>query len=39
VPDPSKPLRRLGFLTIGLFDGADPAPGPALGWRRGTVNP
>jgi alkanesulfonate monooxygenase SsuD/methylene tetrahydromethanopterin reductase-like flavin-dependent oxidoreductase (luciferase family) len=27
VPDPSKPLRRLGFLTIGLFDGADPAPG------------
>jgi len=22
-----KPLRRLGFLTIGLFDGADPRPG------------
>ncbi|WP_193608986.1 LLM class flavin-dependent oxidoreductase [Nocardioides lijunqiniae] len=27
MPDPSTPLRRLGFLTIGLFDGADPAPG------------
>jgi alkanesulfonate monooxygenase SsuD/methylene tetrahydromethanopterin reductase-like flavin-dependent oxidoreductase (luciferase family) len=27
VPVPSKPLRRLGFLTIGLFDGADPRPG------------
>jgi len=27
VPTPSEPLRRLGFLTIGLFDGADPAPG------------
>jgi alkanesulfonate monooxygenase SsuD/methylene tetrahydromethanopterin reductase-like flavin-dependent oxidoreductase (luciferase family) len=24
---PSQPLRRLGFLTIGLFDGADPRPG------------
>ena len=23
----SKPLRKLGFLTIGLFDGADPRPG------------
>lgn len=23
----SKPLRRLGFLTIGLFDGTDPRPG------------
>jgi alkanesulfonate monooxygenase SsuD/methylene tetrahydromethanopterin reductase-like flavin-dependent oxidoreductase (luciferase family) len=23
----SRPLRRLGFLTIGLFDGADPGPG------------
>lgn len=22
-----RPLRRLGFLTIGLFDGADPRPG------------
>ncbi|MGX6601251.1 LLM class flavin-dependent oxidoreductase [Micromonosporaceae bacterium Da 78-11] len=22
-----KPLRKLGFLTIGLFDGADPRPG------------
>jgi alkanesulfonate monooxygenase SsuD/methylene tetrahydromethanopterin reductase-like flavin-dependent oxidoreductase (luciferase family) len=27
MPVPSKPLRRLGFLTIGLFDGADPRPG------------
>lgn len=27
MPDPSRPLRRLGFLTIGLFDPADPAPG------------
>ncbi|MFI5956299.1 LLM class flavin-dependent oxidoreductase [Cryptosporangium sp. NPDC051539] len=27
VPIPTKPLRRLGFLTIGLFDGANPRPG------------
>jgi alkanesulfonate monooxygenase SsuD/methylene tetrahydromethanopterin reductase-like flavin-dependent oxidoreductase (luciferase family) len=27
VPEPSKPLRKLGFLTIGLFDGNDPGPG------------
>jgi len=27
VPDASRPLARLGFLTIGLFDGADPRPG------------
>jgi alkanesulfonate monooxygenase SsuD/methylene tetrahydromethanopterin reductase-like flavin-dependent oxidoreductase (luciferase family) len=27
VPEPSRPLRRLGFLTIGLFDGDDPRPG------------
>ncbi|MFD9128147.1 LLM class flavin-dependent oxidoreductase [Kitasatospora sp. NPDC059571] len=27
MPLPSEPLRRLGFLTIGLFDGADPRPG------------
>ncbi|MBB6626044.1 LLM class flavin-dependent oxidoreductase [Nocardioides sp. KIGAM211] len=27
MPEPSLPLRKLGFLTIGLFDGADPAPG------------
>jgi alkanesulfonate monooxygenase SsuD/methylene tetrahydromethanopterin reductase-like flavin-dependent oxidoreductase (luciferase family) len=27
VPHPSRPLTRLGFLTIGLFDGSDPAPG------------
>jgi alkanesulfonate monooxygenase SsuD/methylene tetrahydromethanopterin reductase-like flavin-dependent oxidoreductase (luciferase family) len=27
VPVPTKPLRKLGFLTIGLFDGADPRPG------------
>jgi alkanesulfonate monooxygenase SsuD/methylene tetrahydromethanopterin reductase-like flavin-dependent oxidoreductase (luciferase family) len=38
----AKPLRRLGFLTIGLFDGADPRPGHestldiiALGERLG----
>ncbi|MCW2786498.1 MAG: monooxygenase [Marmoricola sp.] len=27
MPDPSSPLRKLGFLTIGLFDGDDPRPG------------
>ena len=27
MPDPSRPLRKLGFLTIGLFDGNDPGPG------------
>jgi alkanesulfonate monooxygenase SsuD/methylene tetrahydromethanopterin reductase-like flavin-dependent oxidoreductase (luciferase family) len=27
VPLPSQPLRKLGFLTIGLFDGDDPRPG------------
>ena len=27
VPLTSEPLRRLGFLTIGLFDGSDPRPG------------
>jgi alkanesulfonate monooxygenase SsuD/methylene tetrahydromethanopterin reductase-like flavin-dependent oxidoreductase (luciferase family) len=27
VPVPSQPLTKLGFLTIGLFDGADPGPG------------
>lgn len=27
MPEPSSPLRKLGFLTIGLFDGADPRPG------------
>jgi len=27
VPAPSTPLARLGFLTIGLFDGSDPRPG------------
>jgi alkanesulfonate monooxygenase SsuD/methylene tetrahydromethanopterin reductase-like flavin-dependent oxidoreductase (luciferase family) len=27
VPRPGLPLRKLGFLTIGLFDGADPGPG------------
>jgi alkanesulfonate monooxygenase SsuD/methylene tetrahydromethanopterin reductase-like flavin-dependent oxidoreductase (luciferase family) len=26
-PVSPKPLRKLGFLTIGLFDGADPRPG------------
>ena len=24
MPLPSQPLRKLGFLTIGLFDGRDP---------------
>src|SRR5215207_2344974 len=27
MPTPSEPLDKLGFLTIGSFDGADPAPG------------
>lgn len=27
MPAPSQPLRRLGFLTIGLFDPSDPAAG------------
>ncbi|WP_033822068.1 LLM class flavin-dependent oxidoreductase [Kitasatospora sp. MBT63] len=27
MPSPSQPLRRLGFLTIGLFDPADPGHG------------
>ena len=27
MPLPSEPLDRLGFLTIGSFDGADPGPG------------
>ncbi|MEU3791583.1 LLM class flavin-dependent oxidoreductase [Streptomyces fructofermentans] len=27
MPLPSEPLRKLGFLTIGLFDGADPRSG------------
>jgi hypothetical protein len=27
MPSPDAPLERLGFLTIGLFDEADPAAG------------
>ncbi|WHP59171.1 LLM class flavin-dependent oxidoreductase [Arthrobacter sp. KFRI-F3372] len=27
MPHPTRPLRKLGFLTIGLFDPADPAAG------------
>lgn len=27
MPLPSMPLRKLGFLTIGVFDGANPGPG------------
>ena len=27
MPHPARPLRQLGFLTIGLFDPADPAAG------------
>jgi hypothetical protein len=31
MPERGVALEKLGFLTIGLFDGQD--PGPALGWR------
>ncbi|MFI0423948.1 LLM class flavin-dependent oxidoreductase [Spongiactinospora sp. 9N601] len=27
APLPTRPLRKLGFLTIGLFEGGDPRPG------------
>ena len=27
MPQPGTPLEKLGFLTIGLFDAADPGPG------------
>ena len=27
MPIPGTALERLGFLTIGLFDGANPGPG------------
>ncbi|MBM9468360.1 LLM class flavin-dependent oxidoreductase [Nakamurella leprariae] len=27
MPEHGQPVRRLGFLTIGLFDSADPSPG------------
>ncbi|SDX74591.1 Flavin-dependent oxidoreductase, luciferase family (includes alkanesulfonate monooxygenase SsuD and methylene tetrahydromethanopterin reductase) [Modestobacter sp. DSM 44400] len=27
MPSPGVPLQKLGFLTIGLFDGVDPGPG------------
>lgn len=27
MPIPTRPLRKLGFLTIGIFDGSDPAKG------------
>src|SRR4051795_9671597 len=27
MPSPGVPLEKLGFLTIGLFDGEDPGPG------------
>src|SRR6201986_3784444 len=27
MPPPGVPLKRLGFLTIGLFDGDNPGPG------------
>jgi alkanesulfonate monooxygenase SsuD/methylene tetrahydromethanopterin reductase-like flavin-dependent oxidoreductase (luciferase family) len=27
MPSPAEPLSKLGFLTIGSFDGADPGPG------------
>jgi alkanesulfonate monooxygenase SsuD/methylene tetrahydromethanopterin reductase-like flavin-dependent oxidoreductase (luciferase family) len=32
MPQPGTPLAKLGFLTIGLFDAADPGPG-----HRGTL--
>jgi alkanesulfonate monooxygenase SsuD/methylene tetrahydromethanopterin reductase-like flavin-dependent oxidoreductase (luciferase family) len=32
MPQPGAPLAKLGFLTIGLFDGDDPGPG-----HRGTL--
>jgi alkanesulfonate monooxygenase SsuD/methylene tetrahydromethanopterin reductase-like flavin-dependent oxidoreductase (luciferase family) len=42
MPPPGEPLEKLGFLTIGSFDGADPGPGHestleviALGERLG----
>lgn len=42
MPEPSQALEKLGFLTIGSFDGADPGPGHettlaviALGERLG----
>ena len=34
MPPPSEPLEKLGFLTIGLFDGADPGRGTS---RRSQV--
>ena len=33
MPDRGAPLRRLGFLTIGQFDAADPRPGHELTLR------
>ena len=27
MPEPGVALEKLGFLTIGLFDGQDPGPG------------
>ena len=27
MPQPGVALEKLGFLTIGLFDGQDPGPG------------
>src|SRR6202167_4636631 len=42
MPEPGVALEKLGFLTIGLFDGQDPGPGHKdtleaieLGERRG----
>ena len=30
MPSPGQPLRKLGFLTIGLFDGGRPGPRPRV---------
>ncbi len=34
MPPPSEPLEKLGFLTIGSFDGADPGSGARDDARR-----
>ena len=33
MPTPDVPLEKLGFLTLGLFDGDDPGPGWRARWR------
>ena len=36
MPQPGTPLAKLGFLTIGLFNGDDPGPGHQAGFREVT---